>query len=83
MKRGRVEWVERVLRPLAGSVIVVIFFTSLSAQGGSSASAPPSPQVTIDGRTWTQQGLFQRNLGAPDEQTSQFPPHKVIGNIYT
>jgi metallo-beta-lactamase class B len=26
--------------------------------------------------------LFQRNIGAPDDQTAQFPPHKVIGNIY-
>jgi metallo-beta-lactamase class B len=26
--------------------------------------------------------LFQRNIGAPDDQTAQFPPHKIIGNIY-
>src|SRR5689334_21148773 len=39
-------------------------------------------QVTVNGRTWTQQELFQRNVGARDDQTTAFPPHKVIGNIY-
>jgi metallo-beta-lactamase class B len=39
-------------------------------------------QVTVDGRTWTQQELFQRNVGARDDQTTAFPPHKVIANIY-
>src|SRR5207248_413136 len=32
--------------------------------------------------TFTQQSLFQRNIGGPDDQTAQFPPHKIIGNIY-
>jgi metallo-beta-lactamase class B len=39
-------------------------------------------QVMVDGRTWTQQELFQRNVGARDDQTTAFPPHNVIGNIY-
>jgi metallo-beta-lactamase class B len=53
----------------------------LSAQRGSNAQGPPV-EVTVNGRTWTQQQLFQRNIGAPDDQTTPFPPHKVIGNIY-
>ena len=39
-------------------------------------------QVTVNGRTWTQQELFQRNIGGRDDQTTAFPPHNVIGNIY-
>ena len=39
-------------------------------------------QVTVSGRTWTQQELFQRNVGGRDDQTTAFPPHNVIGNIY-
>jgi metallo-beta-lactamase class B len=47
-----------------------------------SPTQEPSPQATVNGRTWTQRELFQRNIGAPEDQTTQFPPHKVIGNIY-
>src|SRR5262252_8806826 len=30
----------------------------------------------------TIQDLFQRNLGTPAQQNAQFPPHKIIGNVY-
>jgi metallo-beta-lactamase class B len=36
----------------------------------------------VDGYTYRQRELFQRNVGAPNEQTTQFPPHKIIGNLY-
>src|SRR5499427_5301146 len=28
------------------------------------------------------QDLFQRNLGTTEQQNKQFPPHKIIGNVY-
>lgn len=45
---------------------------------------PPGgwPVVTVHGETWNQQQLLQRNLGGRDDQTTQFPPHRVVGNIY-
>src|SRR5438093_9735591 len=42
----------------------------------------PGPTVTVQGHTFTQLSLFQRNVGGPDDQTAQFPPHKIVGNIY-
>jgi metallo-beta-lactamase class B len=54
---------------------------SLYAQRGNVPAGPPV-QVTINGRTWTQQELFQRNIGGPDDMTAPFPAHKVIGTIY-
>jgi metallo-beta-lactamase class B len=48
----------------------------------TSAAQAPGPSVTVDGQTWTQRALFQRNVGAPGDMTTPFPPHKVIGNIY-
>jgi metallo-beta-lactamase class B len=30
----------------------------------------------------TAEELFKRNIGTPDQFNKQFPPHKVIGNIY-
>ena len=48
------------------------------------APEPPGgwPVVTVHGETWNQQQLLQRNLGGRDDQTTQFPPHRVVGNIY-
>jgi metallo-beta-lactamase class B len=52
-----------------------------SAQG---ATAPPGgwPVVTVHGETWNQQQLLQRNLGGRDDQTTAFPPHRIVGNLY-
>src|SRR6266550_6066967 len=42
----------------------------------------PGPTITVRGHTFSQLSLFQRNVGGPDDMTTAFPPHKVIGNIY-
>src|SRR6202049_534339 len=52
------------------------------AQQAPNASREPGPQISVDGYTYTQAQLFQRNIGAPEEQSTQFPPHKIVGNIY-
>jgi metallo-beta-lactamase class B len=44
--------------------------------------APDHPAVTIQGRTFTPRSILARNMGAPEDQTTAFPPHKIIGNIY-
>jgi metallo-beta-lactamase class B len=59
-----------------------------AAQAPAAAQTPaggrggPGPTITVRGHTFTQQSLFQRNVGGRDDQTTQFPPHKIIGNIY-
>src|SRR5262245_14258009 len=70
-------------RGCSGAALVAALLAgpSLLAQRDASPQEP-SPQTTVNGRTWTQRELFQRNIGAPEDQTTQFPPHKVIGNIY-
>jgi len=40
------------------------------------------PSVTVHGRTYTPQSILTRNMGTPEDQAAQFPPHKIIGNIY-
>jgi metallo-beta-lactamase class B len=52
------------------------------AGGRGRGNQDPGPSVTVAGKTYTQQGLFQRNIGGPDDQTKQFPPHKIAGNLY-
>jgi CubicO group peptidase (beta-lactamase class C family)/glyoxylase-like metal-dependent hydrolase (beta-lactamase superfamily II) len=56
---------------------------SAGAAAERSQSARESgPEITIKGRTYTQLSLFQRNIGAPEDQTTAFTPHRIIGNIY-
>ena len=33
-------------------------------------------------RVWTAEELFRRNVGTAEQQDKQFPPHKIIGNLY-
>jgi metallo-beta-lactamase class B len=62
------------------SLVAVSAFAGQAPAGRGSQS--PGPSVTVNGQTFTQQSLFQRNIGGPDDMTTAFPPHKVIGNIY-
>jgi metallo-beta-lactamase class B len=47
-----------------------------------SAPPPDHPVVTVQGQTYTPRSILARNMGSPEDQTTQFPPHKIIGNIY-
>ena len=49
---------------------------------GGGRAQQPGPTITVQGHTFTQLSLFQRNVGGRDDQTTAFPPHKIIGNIY-
>jgi metallo-beta-lactamase class B len=46
------------------------------------AGAGAAHLVAQTPRVWTPQELFVRNIGTREQQDRQFPPHKVIGNIY-
>jgi metallo-beta-lactamase class B len=46
------------------------------------ASLGVIPVAAQDARILTPQELFQRNVGTREQQENQFPPHKIIGNIY-
>lgn len=46
------------------------------------APPPDHPAVTVKGQTYTPRSILARNMGTDADQTSQFPPHKVIGDIY-
>ena len=63
-------------------VAAVLLAPSVNAQRGGRGNQEPGPEITVAGHTYTQLSLFQRNVGGPDDQTTQFPPHKIIGNLY-
>jgi metallo-beta-lactamase class B len=63
----------RILCTALGVAVAVSVF----AQG-----APDTPSVTVRGQVYTPRSILARNMGTEQDQTTQFPPHKVIGNIY-
>jgi metallo-beta-lactamase class B len=44
--------------------------------------APDHPAITVQGRTYTPRSILERNMGSPEDQAKQFPPHQIIGNLY-
>src|SRR5580704_10834942 len=38
--------------------------------------------VWAQAKVWTTRELFNRNIGTKEQQTKQFPPHKIVGNLY-
>ena len=51
---------------------------------GKAQNPPPEdhPAVTVKGQTYTPRSILARNMGTPEDQTTPFPPHRVVGNIY-
>src|SRR2546428_3237660 len=64
------------------SMIVLILSVSLSYAQTAGQGPPDHPSVTVHGATYTPKSILERNMGTPEDQTTQFPPHKIIGNIY-
>jgi len=58
---------------------------AVGAQGQTPPAAPPAPDhpaVTVKGQTLTPRSILSRNMGTSEDQSTAFPPHKIIGNIY-
>src|SRR5436190_2312203 len=56
---------------------IAIATTAFAQQGG-----PDHPSVTVRGQVYTPRSILARNMGTDADQTTQFPPHKIIANIY-
>ena len=66
------------------AVGVAVLGLSMGASLAQTAGGGPAdhPSVTVHGQTYTPQSILTRNMGTPEDQTTQFPPHKIVGNIY-
>src|SRR5215831_15907517 len=40
------------------------------------------PAVTVNGQIYTPASILARNMGTTEDQETQFPPHKIVGNVY-
>src|ERR1700690_782721 len=54
----------------------------LLAAMGQAQQPPEHPSITFEGHTYTPRSIVERNMRTEADQTGQFPPHKIIGNIY-
>ncbi len=64
---------------VARSILIAIPLAALTAYA---QNAPDHPSVTIRGQTYTPRSILARNMGGPGDETTAFPPHKIIGNLY-
>src|SRR2546422_1775777 len=66
------------------TLFAAIFSASVYVAQAQTAGqpAPDHPAVTVHGHTYTPRSILARNMGTPEDQTTPFPPHKIIGNIY-
>ena len=51
-------------------------------QAAAQYGMPNHPSVTVEGQSWTPLSIVSRNMGSKEDQEGQFPPHRIIGNIY-
>lgn len=57
-------------------------FVVLVAATAWAQNAPDHPSVTAQGKTYTPRSILARNMGTPEDQTTAFPPHKIVGSVY-
>jgi metallo-beta-lactamase class B len=69
----------RSFTSLFATVVACLYANPILAQ-----NPPPSdhPIITVRGQTYTPRSILTRNMGTEADQTTQFPPHKIIDNIY-
>jgi metallo-beta-lactamase class B len=69
-------------RVMLGIALIGWLLTPTSQAQNAAQPAPDHPSVTVQGKTYTPRSILERNMGSTQDQEAQFPPHKIIGNIY-
>jgi metallo-beta-lactamase class B len=63
--------------------VVVLGAGAMKSDAQTAGQQPPDhPAITIQGHTYTPRSIVERNMRTKADQTAQFPPHKIIDNIY-
>jgi len=72
------------LKVFTGLVTALVLGVSTNPSQAQTAGqpAPDHPAVTVQGHTYTPRSILARNMGTPEDQTTPFTPHKIIGNLY-
>ena len=76
------------MRHLCSAAVVAAVVASAVSMGvprrveAQGQPPPDRPAVTVRGQTYTPRSILARNMGTDADQTTAFPPHRVIGNIH-
>jgi len=62
--------------------LLVLAGLSALLLGALAQNAPDHPSVSVHGQTFTPRSILARNMGTPEDQSTAFPPHRIIANIY-
>jgi metallo-beta-lactamase class B len=75
-----------MMNPTRSTLLACLLGAAFLGPGANTTRAQNAPadhpSVTVKGQTYTPQSILARNMGTPEDQTTQFPPHKIVGNIY-
>jgi metallo-beta-lactamase class B len=71
-----------VLRLSTGLLAAVVLGAGAQTCLAQAQPPPDHPSVTVRGQTYTPRSILARNMGSEDDRVAQFPPHRIIGNIY-
>jgi metallo-beta-lactamase class B len=63
-------------------VVIGFLLSAAVSRGVAQGGAPDQPSVTVRGQTYTPRSILARNMGSAEDQTTAFPPHKIVGNVY-
>jgi metallo-beta-lactamase class B len=66
------------------AILAAAFCSCATSAGAQTAAAPAAdhPEITVHGRKYTPRSVLARNMGSAEDETAQFPPHKIVGNLY-
>jgi len=82
MRNRTCRIISTALRLRAAAKVLGVVIASAGGAWAQTAAPPDHPEVTVHGQKYTPRSILARNMGTPEDQTTQFPPHKIIGNLY-
>jgi metallo-beta-lactamase class B len=72
----------KIFRLCGGPLVAVLGLPPTTTLAQNLAAVPDHPVVTVQGQTYSPRSILARNMGSQEDQTTAFPPHKIIGNLY-
>jgi len=79
------ESLRKLAPEFAGARILgaaVVALGVLCSSAWPQASSPEHPSIVVQGQTYTPHSIWARNMGTKEDQSEQYPPHKIIDNLY-
>ena len=72
------------MKPKTWLLVLIVSAVAAGAGRAQPRGQGPAdhPAVVVHGATYTPASILARNMGSTEDQETQFPPHKIVGNVY-